>query len=258
MRYQSLLLSGLFMSLISLPISAQAQTSNSLNYGQPVKLALAQQLNPQIVRAYAQISAGIEGRNINQIFTYAAPGYSWTDASETTRNLQQTAQITSEFFRITSNIKYRRKVESISYIGQFATVSGTAYGKGFERPENNSYSREIKFQDTWQLTNNGWTWINQRDLSQNIAWAKPRQQVGSTRQAQLRIELRQAFTLAQRSIDLCYEKKDLEECRRLNQIQATLSNWCTQGDRQACIVGNNVQGLLNIEFRRQAAKQAYE
>jgi hypothetical protein len=251
MRYQSLLLSGLFMSLVSLPIPAQAQTRNSLNYGRPVKLALAQQLNPQIVRAYAQISAGIEGRNINQIFTYAAPGYSWTDASGTTRNLQQTAQITSEFFRITSNIKYRRKVESISYGGQFATVSGTAYGKGFERPVNNSYSREIKFQDTWQRTNNGWVWINQRDLSQNIAWAKPRQQGNSTRQAQSSHNTMRAFALATEAVHRCYGEKILGECEKLSQIQSTVIDWCVKNDQEACDTVYQIQRMIiNEQFYR--------
>jgi hypothetical protein len=258
MSYRSLLLSGLLMSLTSLPLPAQAQISNSLNYKQPMKLALNQQLNPQIVRAYNRISAGIESKNINQVFAYAAPEYIWTETNGRTRNLQQTIQETSVFLQNTNNIKFRIKVSSISYSEPFATVSGTVYLSGFDRQANSSYSLERKFQDTWQGTGSGWTWISQRDLSQNIAFSKPRQRGNSTRQEQFRLELRQAFTSAQTAIDLCYEKKDLEECRRLNRIQLTLSTWCSQGDQQACIMGNNVQGLLNIEFRRQAAKQAYE
>jgi hypothetical protein len=245
MRYQSLLLSGLVMSLISLPIPAQAQTSNSLSYGQPVKLALAQQLNPQFVRAYASISAGVEGRNINQIFAYAAPEYIWTETNGRTRNLQQTIQTTSGFLQSTSNIKFRMKISSISYGGQFATVSGTVYHSGFDRQANNSYSLERKFQDTWQRTNNGWTWISQRDLSQNIAWAKPRQRRGSTGQslAQTNNSLR-TFNLAREAVDNCYREKKLAECRKLDELRSTLVDLCVQGDREACVSLEDIRKML--------------
>jgi hypothetical protein len=80
----------------------------------------------------------------------------------------------------------------------------------------------------------------------------------SPAQARPQRNIRQAFNLAQTAIYRCYQRKDLEECENLNQIQATLSNWCNQGDREACRAGSSVQGLINIEFRRQAAQQAYE
>jgi hypothetical protein len=245
MRYQSLLLSGLFMSLISLPIPAHAQSSNSLNYGQPVKLALSQQLNPQIVRAYDRISAGVEGRNINQIFAYAAPEYIWTETNGRTRNLQQAIQTTSGFLQSTSNIKFRIKVSSISYSGQYATVSGTVYHSGFDRQANNSYSLERRFQDTWQRTNNGWTWISQRDLSQNIAVATPRQRGNSTRQtpAQTSNSLR-TFNLAQEAVDNCYREKKLAECRKLDDIRSTLVDLCVQGDRESCVSLEDIRKML--------------
>lgn len=251
MRYQSLLLSGLFVSLISLPISAQAQTSNSLNYGRPVKLALAQQLNPQIVRAYASISAGVEGRNINQIFAYAAPEYIWTQTNGKTRNLPQTIQETSGFLQNTSNIKFRMKISSISYGGQFATVSGTVYHSGFDRQANSSYSLERKFQDTWQRTNNGWTWISQRDLSQNIAVATPKQRGGSTRQAQSSHNTMRAFALATEAVHRCYGEKILGECEKLSQIQSTVIDWCVKNDQEACDTVYQIQRMIiNEQFLR--------
>jgi hypothetical protein len=245
MRCQSLLLPCLLISLISLPISGQTQTINSHSHNQPQKMALSQSLNPQIIRAYQSISTGIEKRNINQVFAYASSEYSWIDNSGNTRNLQQTIQVTSGFLETTSNIKYFRKIESINYGEQLITVLGTAYIKGFQRPENNSYSREVKFQDTWIRTNNGLKWINQHDLSQNVAWATPkRRQSNSIGQSQSRHDLIQAINLADGAIRGCYEKKKLEECDKLSRIKSTLSTWCQQGDRSACSM---LSGVMSSE-----------
>jgi hypothetical protein len=77
-------------------------------------------------------------------------------------------------------------------------------------------------------------------------------------QARPQHNARQAFNLAQTSIYRCYEKKELEECDRLSQIEFTLSTWCSQGDRGACNALDAVLKSVEIEFRRQAAKSAYE
>jgi hypothetical protein len=256
MRYQSLLLSGLFLSLISLPIPASAQSKNSDNYGQHTNLALTQQLNPQIVRAYARISDGLEGKNINQIFAYASPEYRWIDADGNTRNLQQAIQTTSGFFQVTSNIKYRRKVESISYRGQFATVSGTAYTGGFERPANNSYSREIKFQDTWQRNGNGWKWINQHDLSQNIAWATPKPQTNPVGQSQY--DGGRAASMIQNAVDRCYGQKDLTECNKLDRIQSNLASECFQNNQQSCQLLNLTNSLISNAMMVNSAQDVFK
>jgi hypothetical protein len=77
-------------------------------------------------------------------------------------------------------------------------------------------------------------------------------------QARPQHNLRQAFSLAQTAIYKCYQRKDLEECDRLNQIELTLSIWCRQGDQQACSVDNSVRSLIGTEVSRQLAEQATE
>ncbi|MEH2323363.1 MAG: hypothetical protein V7K32_07280 [Nostoc sp.] len=44
----------------------------------------------------------------------------------------------------------------------------------------------------------------------------------------------QALVLATSAINGCYQYKRLDECDKLNQIKATLTNWCIQGDNNAC------------------------
>jgi hypothetical protein len=126
MRCRFLLLSSLCISLISLPMPLQAQTTNSRSHSQPIKIALLQQLDSEIIRAYKSIGNGFKRRNINQIFAYASPEFSWISHSGATINLQQSILVASLYLQTKSKIKYRNKIESISYGEQLITVSGTA------------------------------------------------------------------------------------------------------------------------------------
>jgi hypothetical protein len=255
MRCRFLLLSSLCISLIPLPISSQSQTTYAGSNSQPVKIALSQQLNPQIAKAYQRISAGIEGRNLKQVYTYVSPEYIWIDTNGNKRSLQQAIQTTSEYLRTTSNIKYFRKIESISYGEQLITVSGTVYMKGFERPANNSYSREVKFQDKWIRTGNGLKWISQHDLSESIAWATPRRQVNPTGQAQSSHDLYQASNLADIAIEKCYVTEELNGCDSLNRIKTTISGWCFQGDQGACALQDSVVSRENNASVSQSSRR---
>jgi hypothetical protein len=71
-------------------------------------------------------------------------------------------------------------------------------------------------------------------------------------------DLSQAFSLAQTAIYKCYQRRDIEECDNLNRIDLTLSIWCGQGDREACLVRNSVRSLIGIEVGRQLVEQATE
>jgi hypothetical protein len=232
MRYQSLLLSSFLVTIIALPLTAQVSPlqdflNKSAKQGQS-DITL-------ITRAYALMDAGMEGKNVNQVFAYAStfPPYKSIGSDEgKTTNLQQAKQETSKMFQNTSNFKYRSKVESISYNGQSATVSGTNYTSGFLLSANNSFSGQIKFQDTWTRTSNGWRLTIARDLSSNLAWATPKRQAKPTRQSNH--NLSEALSLGGQAIDECIDKGRLEACDRLTQIKSRLSTWCSQGDQEAC------------------------
>jgi hypothetical protein len=173
MHYQYLLLSSLLSSLISFQAFSLAQSKNFNIYGYSKKISLTQQFNPQIVRAYVDICAGHERRNLDQVTAYDAPSYRHIDANGKITNSQQIIQKTSAFFQNTLNIKCHSKIESITYDGQLATVSGIYYVSGFARTINSSYSGEAKFQDTWIHDRNKWKMTIERELSTNVTWIAP-------------------------------------------------------------------------------------
>ena len=255
MRCRFLLLSSLCISLISLPMPLQAQTTNSPSHSQPIKIALLQQLDSEIIRAYKSIANGFKRRNINQIFAYASPEYSSTDSSGKTINLQQSIQSISKFLQEASKIKYRYKIESISYGEQLITVSGTAYEKAFDRPENNFYAKEYKFQDTWIRTNNGLKKLSQHTLSGSIAWAAPRQQANPTGQAQVQSsQYAEAYMLAEQAMTACYRQKNSVACNKLSQIESALDSVCRQGDENACVTLSNVRTSEQVEMSMRSIK----
>ena len=87
--------------------------------------------------------------------------------------------------------------------------------------------------------------ISSHNLSQNIAWATPRQQENSTRQAQAPHDSMQAFLLAKEAVYECYTNKRLEECEKIDRIQSTLITWCNQNDREACETIVQIQSMVS-------------
>ena len=90
--------------------------------------------------------------------------------------------------------------------------------------------------------------ISSHNLSQNIAWATPRQQENSTRQAQAHHDSMQAFLLAQEAVRECYTNKRLEECEKVDRIQSTLITWCNQNDQEACETIVQIQSMVTSEM----------
>jgi hypothetical protein len=237
MRYQFLFLFSLLFATVAIPPAViaktaqeQAQEFQEFSDGRSIK------------EAYQRINAGIEGQNINQAFAYAASKtYRQIGSDGETKNLEQAIQYMSEFFQLATNVKARSKVESISYSGKFATVSGNSYLTGLARNTNNSFSLKRKFQDTWIRTSNGWKLTTEHSLSQNIATSTPRQQRNPGGQAQQSHDISQADSMAQAAMDKCYREKNLRECERLNQIESTLADWCSSGDTAACSLNANLK-----------------
>jgi hypothetical protein len=253
MRYHSLLLSSLLVTIIALPLTAQERTTPGVfdEAARTYSKKVQRRDSASITSAYARMCAGMKEKNINQAFAYAAKTYSEVDEKGTRKNLQQAIHGTNEFFKNVSNIKYRCKVESIRdneqsknvFIKKFITVSGTLYESGFVRNVNNSYSGEAKFEDTWMQTiGNDLTLMTSHRLSVKVAWAKPIQKDNSTRQSPVgsKHDLSQVFNISDPAIHECINEGRLEGCDRLNRIKSTLWTWCGQGDRDACTMYNSV------------------
>jgi hypothetical protein len=52
------------------------------------------------------------------------------------------------------------------------------------------------------------------------------------------------FNLAHEAVDNCYREKQLTECRKLDEIRSTLVDWCVQGDRESCVLLEEIRALI--------------
>jgi hypothetical protein len=56
-----------------------------------------------------------------------------------------------------------------------------------------------------------------------------------------------AWNIAYSAINQCYtQQKNLDECDKLNHIKNTLIGWCSEKDRDACILYKKVSDFENV------------
>jgi hypothetical protein len=94
-------------------------------------------------------------------------------------------------------------------------------------------------EETWQRNDGGWKMVKTRLLSSSVATKRP--QVNQTGQVRTSHNVHQALSLGADAIEMCYGKKDLQECDKLARIEATLSDWCGSNDQDACAALMSIQ-----------------
>jgi hypothetical protein len=151
---------------------------------------------------------------------------------EDTKLIIAAYKATDESSSVASNQNVRTEVLKIQINGKTATVRVRATAIAQDS------SSTVIGEDIWQRNNNEWKIVKSRVLSSNTT--KNRPQVNSTGQTQSRHNLIQAQSLADQSIRGCYNQKKLDECEKLQRIEYTLSNWCAQGDQNACGIWSSV------------------
>jgi hypothetical protein len=137
-----------------------------------------------------------------------------------------------EYFSASSNQKVHHEVIKIKIAGKNATVVVriTAIAQ---------YSTSVGMaEEIWHRNNNNqWKYVSGRVLPDSTT---TRSQVNSTGQVSSRHNLVQAQSLADQAIRGCHNEKKLDECDKLQQIESTLSNWCKEGDQNACGIWSSV------------------
>ncbi|OUL20086.1 hypothetical protein BV378_30260 [Nostoc sp. RF31YmG] len=130
------------------------------------------------------------------------------------------------------------------FSGQTAIVIGLrkiVFSKQKSSQGTEPRTRICKYQDTWKRTNNGWQLVNGRNLQCNdngnvIPTNPPTGNLSNNR------DYLGLYNLADSAIQSCYREGNPEPsaCVRLKEIENTLSMWCSQGDKHACITSSHV------------------
>jgi hypothetical protein len=208
MRYQSLLFSSLLISVITFPLVAKADTNADI----------IRKNNADVVGEAYRRSLEIDTKLI--IAQYKAM---------------------DESSSIQSGQKIHNKIMKIKINGRVATVRvrTTAIAK---------YSTSVAIgEDIWQSNNNGWKLVNSRVLSSNTTVNRPQSNPTGQVQTSTRHNSMEAFNLANEAMVECYRRKDSVACDRLDSIKEKLSQWCGQGDVEACSTSGTVANMEGSE-----------
>ncbi len=116
-----------------------------------------------IVALYKSVDVAFANKNIDQLFSYFAPNFTFFNIDETVLNRQQFRQRTIEYWQLTGIPKVRHEVKQIQDSnGTMSVVVVTYFGS-----EKNLKDNECK--DVLKLTNHGWEIISRRMVgSSNI------------------------------------------------------------------------------------------
>jgi hypothetical protein len=202
MRYQFLLFSTLLISTIAFPLVVKADTNADI----------IRKNNEDLGRYQDQVNRNNTQKDINFIIAE----YKAMDRRSSAASNQN---VHSEVVKIKITGKIATVRVRVTAIAEYSTSGGMV-------------------EDTWRRDNNGWKFVTNRILSSNTTVNKP--QLNPTGQAQSSHDVIQASHLADQAIRGCYQQKELEECDKLRRIESTLSNWCKQGDQNACGIWSSV------------------